>query len=351
MRRTLLAVLLAAAVSFAGIPAFAAGETAQPGASVAISLNSIDGLVRQYNPNALTLYNSLMNVKQTYSNTKGDGDQQEDTNQYKYDQAQTTYEEQVQQVIAGAKQTYLDYWRAVSVQKADQAQADRDAKLLAYSGSCLQSGYLSQKDYQTAADNAAKSSQALAAQTAAVALAEQSVKALVSVPAGTTVDILSPADTDFDFSGIPQINYENDKFYMELKSEDIQSASLEYHFTADNAYVINSDEDIANAKLKLDQVTRQQESAFLNLYNTVTASYAAYQTEQQTVQRKESELQTDAQKLAKGYLSQKDYDQASLDLQTMKDSLESDRNSLYLSYAKYIGMKNGYSYSAGSTNA
>ena len=347
MKKKFLAVLLAAAVSVAGIPAFAADETA-PAASVAVSLGTLDGLVRQYNPSALTLYNSLMITRQAYTDAKAYGT---DEDIYKAghsrDLAEATYEEQVQQVIVGAKQTYLSYWHAVSVQAADQAAADRDAKLLTVAAQSLQNGYLSQKDYQAAADSAAKSSQALAAQKAAVAQAEQSLKALVPVPAGVGVSILPPADTDFDFSQVPQINYTNDEFYMKLKNEDIQAAALDYDFTENNAYVINSDEDIANAKLALDQATQQAESSFLNLYNTVTASYAAYQTEQQTAQRKESDLKVDAARLASGYLSQKDYDQESLDLTTLKNSLENDRNSLYLSCLEYVGMRNGYSAGSG----
>lgn len=349
VKKTFLAVLLAAAVSVSGIPAFAAdtGNTASAN-SITISLSTLDGLVRRYNPDALTAYNNLLTKRQAYTDAKADDNDEEVYNAgYNRDLAEATYEEQVQQIIVSAKQTYLTYWHAVTVQAGDQAEADRDAKLLAYEKGCLQNGYLSQKDYQTAADNAAKSSQALAAQTAAVAQAEQSLKALFPVAAGVSVDILSPADTDFDFSQIPQISYANDEIQMKNKSRDIQSAALEYDFTANNAYVINSDEDIANAKLKLDQTTQAQESAFLNLYNTVTSSYTAYQTEQQTVQRKEAEVQLDTQRVANGYLSQKDYDQASLDLQTMKNSLENDRNSLYISYLKYIGMRNGYS--AGST--
>lgn len=347
MKKTFAAVFLAAAVFFVGIPSFAAEGTGQTGASVAISLSSIDSLVRQYNPSITTLHNKLMLAKQTYSDEKGTSGR--DAAAHQYDLAEATYEEQVQQVIVNAKQTYLSYWYAVSVLSTDQAQADHDAKLLVYSRNCLQNGYLSQKDYQTASDNEAKSSQALAAQTASVAQTERSVKTLVSVPVGTTVDILPPADADFDFSGISKIIYADDMFYMKLNNEDVRSASLEYDYKKDNAGVLYSDEEVANAKLAVDQTAQQQEAAFLNLYNIVTASYATYQMEQQTVQKRESELQTDAQKLAKGYLSQKDYDQASLDLQTMKNSLENDRNLLYSSYAKYIGMKNGYS--AGSTNA
>ncbi len=349
VKKTFLAVLLAAAVSVSGIPAFAVdADNTVSANSITISLSTLDGLVRQYNPNALALYNSLMKTRQAYTDAKAyDSDEQIDAAAHADDLAEATYEEQVQQIIVSSKQTYLAYWYAVTIQAGDQAEADRDAKLLAYEKGCLQNGYLSQKDYQAAADNAAKSSQALAAQTSAVAQADQSLKALIPVAAGVNVDILPLAETDFDFSGISQINYANDVILMRNKNEDIQSAALEYHYDNDNTYDLFTDQDIANAKLKLDQTTQAQTSAFLNLYNTVTSFYTAYQTEQQTVQRKEAEVQLDTQRVANGYLSQKDYDQASLDLQTMKNSLENDRNSLYISYLKYIGMRNGYS--AGST--
>lgn len=349
VKKTFFALALAAAVALAPTAAFAADETT-PANSVAISLATLDGLVRQYNPSALILSNSLMITKQAYTDAKAYGSDEDIYNAgHQYDLAEATYESQVRQVIMGAKQAYLNYWHAVSVQAADQAQADFDAGQLAYAQSSLRNGSLSQKGCQTAADNAAKSAQALAAQKAAVAQAEQSLKSEAPVPAGVSVDILAPADTDFDFSQIPQINYANNDFTMNRKNEAIQSAALDYEFTKDNAYVENSDETIAKAKQTLDQTTQQQESAFLNLYNTVTASYAAYQTELQTYQRKEADQQLDAQRVKLGYLSQKDCDQESLDLQTLKNTLENDRNSLYISYTEYVGMVNGYS--SGSTGA
>ena len=109
-----------------------------------------------------------------------------------------------------------------------------------------------------------------------------------------------------------------------------------------------SDETISKAKQTLDQTIQQQESSFLSLYNSVTSSYAAYQTELQTYQRKAADQQLDAQRVKLGYLSQKACDQNSLNLQTLKNTLENDRNSLYIIYAEYVGMVNGYS--SGSTD-
>lgn len=347
VKKIFLAILLAAAVSVSGIPAFAAEETAT-GNSVTISLSTLDGLIRQYNTDALSLAKNLTIAREAYKEEKGTDSVEEEELSHEYDLVEATYEENVQQVVLSAKQAYLECWHDASVQAADQAQADRDAKLLAAAAQQLQNGYISQKDYQSLADQATQSSQALQTQIAATGLAVQNLKAMVPVAVGISVKIAPVSDTDFDFSGVSKIVYSTDKSQMLYNSEDIKEAALEYTYENSDDYGLYTDAQIDAAKLTVDQTTQQQESAFLSLYNTVTASYAAYQTELQTVQRKEAEVQLDAQRVAQGYLSQKSYDQDTLDLQTMQNSLESDRNSLFLSYLKYVGMKNGYS--AGSSN-
>ncbi len=352
VKKTFLAVALAVAVSVAGVPAFAAdADSTAPANSITISLGTLDGLVRQYNTDALVLAKNLSIARAAYKDVKGDDDPTEEAARHQYDVAQATYESSMQGIVMNARQAYLTCWHNVSLQTAAKAQADRDAKLLATAAQQLQSGYLSQKDYRTAADNATKSKQALETQTAVTSQAEQNLKAMFPVAQGVSVNILPPSDSDFDFSGVAKIDYTPDKTKMLNANAPIIQATLEYNYEKeeDDDYGLYTDSQVDAAKLAVDQATQQQTAAFLDLYNTVTASYPSYQTEQQTVQKKESDLQVDAAKLAAGYLSQKDYDQESLDLTAAKNTLENDRNSLYLSYLKYAGMTNGYSYSAGST--
>lgn len=352
VKKTFLAVLLAAAVSVSGIPAFAAdADNTVSANSITISLGTLDSLVRQYNTDALTLAKNLSIARKAYQDVKGDGDAGEEEGIHQYDVARATYESSMQQIIMNARQAYLTCWHDVSLQTTDQEKADRDAKLLTTAAQQRQNGYLSQKDYQTIADTATKSQQALQTQIAATSQAEQNLKAMFPVAADVSVKIIPPSDSDFDFSGISKIDYSPDKTKMLNANAQIIKATLDYDYekTEYDDYGLATDLQVDTAKLAIDQTTQAQTSAFLNLYNTVTSSYTVYQTEQQTVQRKEADLKVGTQKLAAGYLSQKDYDQESLDLMTAQNSLENDRNSLYISYLEYVGMTNGYSYSAGST--
>lgn len=342
VKKILCFILVSALALSAGVSAYADQQSTQA-ETIAVSLGTIETIMTTYNLDVKAAANNLETARETYKYSE-----KERYDKDTYASAQNTYADAIQQKIVGAKQTYLTYCADVSALSAAQTASDNDQKGLSVSAEQLSQGYLSQKDYNTCLETAQKSKDALQTLDAKVTQEKKALRTLLNIPSQDAMDIRPAADSDFDFSGIPKINYGEDVIVMMENNLAIQSESMTYATVKKE--IASSRMDVENAQISLEQTENNQKAAFKGLYDTLVNSYAAYQQEVQKVQRGETEAAAEKQKLALGYVSQKKYDDTAAQLQSLKSTLESDRGTLSINYLKYSNMKSGYTAAGGAVS-
>jgi hypothetical protein len=339
MRKWIGLLLIAALAVSPELPAFAAEQDTQAVTSVTVSMSTIEKIMCDYNQDIQTIENDLRNTKEQYNNEKGNPNSDSSAaNAYKI--AQTKYEQQVQQKVLSAKQQYISFCVDNVQLQADQVSADNDKKTFSLKSGQLSGGYISQKDYNDALNQASKSKNALDAQQSKLTREKWELKTLLNIPDGVNFTIQPVTAADMDITGIPSIGYNADVILMVTRNADIIAAEQNYDFTKDD--LSNSSSTIDNAYISWQQTISSRKATFQQLYDSMMSSYQTWLLDSQTVQRKTNDLAVEKQKLTQGFSSQTKVDQANLDLLLSEATAALDQSNAYSTLMSYNNMKNGY---------
>ena len=344
----LLAVALTAAFT---VPAFAEdtsqtqAQTAQA-QTVEVSLGTIEDIMAEYNLNLRTYLN---NLKQTRRDAEDAEDtEQEDSADHQRDLAEEQYEQNAHGTVLSAKQTYLAYCADNDRLAQAQVVAANARNALNVSQQALAAGYVSQKDVSDLQSQCDQAQNALTQLDSQLTQEKASLRTLLNLPDGVTMEVKPVAADDLDFSDIPSIDYGGDVIVMRGNSSKIKTAKLNYEYQQDQEDMPGFTQyTLDNAYIALEQARESEETAFKKLYDAMNSSYTVYGQALSQVQQKESELAVEQKALSLGYSSQKAVDTRTQELKTLQTTLADDRNTLFVNYLSYIDMKNGYS--AGSS--
>ena len=328
-----LAVVMAVVCSF---PAFAQEADQQ---KIVVSMSTIEGLLSDYSLEIRTVVNNLKLAKDSCEDYEGT--EQEEYYENQYDIAQEQYDNKVQQQVLSAKQQYITFCADSARLSEDQSELDSLNNKLALYKTELGKGYLSQKDYDDMADQAAQAKNTLTEQDDKVTREKKDIETTLNLPSGVSVKFQPLSDVDF--SEIAQINYSTDAVVMYNKNSAITSEGMNYDYIKDSGTATSWETD--NARILLEQTAEDQKREFRQLYDTLMESYQTYLQDSASLKRQESDVQTQQQMLQLGYVSAQTVTDANLQLQTAKTSLASEAGSLYAAYLSYLHMKNGYSIS------
>ena len=344
MRKWIGLLLVAALAVSPELPAFAAEQdTQQAVTAVTVSMSTIEKIMSDYNQDIQTIENNRRNSKETY-----DYSDQNKTDKNKYQTDLSQDDQLVQQKVLSAKQQYISFCVDNVRLQADQASADNDKKTLSLKSGQLSGGYISQKDYNDARDQASKSKNTLDEQQSKVVREKWELKTLLNIPDGVNFTILPVTAADLDITGIPSVNYSADAILMVTRNTDIINAEQNYDTTKDDA--TNSSSTIDNAYISWQQTISSRKASFQQLYDSMMSSYQTWQLDTQTVARKTNDLAVEKQKLAQGFSSQAKVDQANLDLLLAQATAALDQSNAYSTLMSYNNMKNGYT-ATGSESA
>ncbi len=338
MRKWISILLIAALAVSLETPAFAAEQSTQAVTPVTVSLGTIEQIMSDNNLDIRTVENDLRNTKEQYNDAKGADKDSSAANAYKI--AQTKYEQQVQQKVLSAKQQYISFCVDNVQLQADQVSADNDKKTLSQKYGQLQKGYISQKDYNDALDQANKSQNTLVAQQNKLIRGKQDLLTLLNIPDSVKYTILPVTEKDMDITGIPSIVYGADEILMVTRNADIIAAEQNYDFTKDD--LSNSSSTIDNAYISWQQTISNRKASFKQLYDSLMNYYQTCQLDAESVQRKTSDLTVEKQKLKQGFSSQTKVDQANLSLLLAEATQALDQSNAYTALMSYQNMKNGY---------
>lgn len=343
MRKWIGLLLIAALAVSPELPAFAAEQDTQAVTAVTVSMSTIEKIMSDYNQDIQTIENNRRNSKELY-----DYSDQNKTDKNDYQTALSQDDQQVQQKVLSAKQQYISFCVDNVQLQADQVSADNDKKTLSLKSGQLSGGYISQKDYNDALNQANKSKNTLDEQQSKVVREKWELKTLLNIPDGVNFTILPVTAADLDITGIPSVNYSADAILMVTRNTDIINAEQKYDTTKDDA--TNSSSTIDNAYISWQQTISSRKTSFQQLYDSMMSSYQTWQLDTQTVQRKTNDLAVEKQKLAQGFSSQTKVDQANLDLLLAEATAALDQSNAYSTLMSYNNMKNGYT-ATGSESA
>ena len=335
MRKWIGLLLVAALAVSPELPAFAAEQDTPAVTSVTVSMSTIEKIMSDYNQDIQTIENNRRNSKEAYDYS---GQDKEDKNDYQTALSQD--DQQVQQKILSAKQQYISFCVDNVQLQADQVSADNDKKTLSLKSGQLSGGYLSQKDYNDALDQANKSKNTLDVQQNKVIREKAGLKTLLNIPDGVNFTILPVTAADMNITGIPSIDYGGDSILMITRNTDIIAAEQKYDVTKDDRS--NSSATIDNTYISWQQTISDRKASFKQLYDSMMSSYQTWQLDTQTVARKTNDLAVEKQKLAQGFSSQTKVDQANLNLLLAQATAALDQSNAYSTLMSYNNMKNGY---------
>ncbi len=333
-----LVVLLLIAGAAAGAPAAAAEQPARE--SAAVSLATVEPLLREYSLDMKTALNTLDQARADYRDKKEWGEATQ-ADRDAMEAAELTYRDTTRKLIVSAKRQYLEYCAASSQFSADRAAAENARARLDAAAGRLQKGYVSQSAYDAALENYQRLQAAADAQDAELTRGRKALRTLLNLPDGVSMDVQRPADSEFDFSAIPSLKYEEDVIAVRRENAAIQKDSMNYATVRKD--IASSDRDVENAQIRLTQTESSQTAAFRSLYDGLVQSYATYRQECDQAARRQREADAEARQLAAGYISRVKYEDTVTDLQSLQCRREADRNSLYISLLQYLDMKDGVS--------
>ncbi|HAH78466.1 MAG TPA: hypothetical protein DCL64_02955 [Ruminococcaceae bacterium] len=343
MKRFAVFLVALATCAAASFPAAAAQQAPQPGA-VTVSLGTMETVLSDYSLDAKAALNTLDQARSGYRDKKEWGEITQ-ADRDTLSAAELTYRDTFRHLVLSAKRQYLTYCADSSLLSADEAAAQNARAQLETDAAMLRQGYLSQNAYNESLENSQKLDAAARAQDTKVTQGRKTLRTLLNIPANVDMQILQPADSEMNFSGIPALKYGEDLIEMKRANDSIRIDSMNYATVRKE--IASSDEQIENAQIKLTQTEQTQTTAFRSLYDTLQNSYRTYGQELEQVARREREAEAQERQLALGYISRRQYDDAVSALRNLRCQREADRNALYLSLLQYQDMKAGIS-AAGS---
>lgn len=341
MKKWMVFLLTAALAACLSLPASATeAEQMLQAQTAEVSLSSIEQIMEDYSPELKTYLNDLKIMREKKEDAENENPSVEDAADYQYDLAKKEYGQKVQSAVLNAKQAYLACCADSDRLNEAQAAADSVQKSLNDALRALSPGYVSQKEVDSLWLQADQAKSTLARLNDQLAQKKAALRVLLGLPNDVPMIVRPLSAGDVDFSDIPSINYGEDVIEMWKNSAKIKVAKLTYEYTEDYYW---TEYELDNADIALQQARASEKAAFQKLYDSLNASYTAYQQGLAGVRQKENELALEQKALSLGYSSQKSVDGKTRELKSLQTTLADSRNTLFVSYLSYINMKNGYS--------
>lgn len=169
---------------------------------------------------------------------------------------------------------------------------------------------------------------------------EMSLKELKSALGINDENISVNENLDFDISKIPNIDFEEDFNQVINNNSNIKIKKIELDQVEDNDD--SDDYEIDNAELELTKGKSDLRLTFQDNYNNLMNSYNSIKNSMNKLTDKENAFNIKKVKLNHGYISNKECEEAYIQLINQKSEYIKEKNTLYVNYLKYMQMKDGY---------
>ncbi|AJG98547.1 hypothetical protein LF65_01949 [Clostridium beijerinckii] len=257
--------------------------------------------------------------------------------------ARDDYNKEIEDQVYAAQQAYITYLSDLPNEKIEEDTVNINTKKEQIYKLQYDSGFISKNKYtellqgNTSVDDLNSSKNT-------AELDKLKLFNLLGISSESKVTFENDIDKNFDV--IPKINYEDDLSKMlennidiKLQNDeidDLDDAEDDY----DNKDIYDNKVEEANNKLK--SLMNSTETSFKKQYNDLMTSYNSIKSSYDVINQKQKEYEIEQTKYDYGFVSKNDVDAAKLTLDSENADFINKRNQCYLSYLKYIEMKEGY---------
>ncbi|NSB15676.1 TolC family protein [Clostridium beijerinckii] len=257
--------------------------------------------------------------------------------------ARDDYNKEIEDQVYAAQQAYITYLSDLPNEKIKEDTVNINTKKEQIYKLQYDSGFISKNKYtellqgNTSVDDLDSSKNT-------ADLDKLKLFNLLGISSGSKVTFENDIDKNFDV--ISKINYEDDLSKMlennidiKLQNDeidDLDDAEDDY----DNKDIYDNKVEEANNKLK--SLMNSTETSFKKQYNDLMTSYNSIKSSYDVINQKQKEYEIEQTKYDYGFVSKNDVDAAKLTLDNDNADFINKRNQCYLSYLKYIEMKEGY---------
>ena len=287
--------------------------------------NTVNNLSRD-NSDSWENEEKLEGLKKEYDKKKGD-----------LKIARITYQNKVRDLVTTAQQKYIDYLYNKSLKDIKEEEVNYNKDKNNINKAKYDMGYISRNEYLT---NTVDFIDIENTYNKSITDEEMSLKELKSALGIDDENITVNENLDFDISKIANIDFEEDFNQVINNNSNIKIKKIELDQVEDNDD--SDDYEIDNAELELTKGKSDLRLTFQDNYNNLMNSYNSIKNSMNKLTDKENAFNIKKVKLNHGYISNKECEEAYIQLINQKSEYIKEKNTLYVNYFKYMQMKDGY---------
>lgn len=251
--------------------------------------------------------------------------------------ARITYENKVRDLVTAAQQKYIDYLYDKSIKDIAEEKLNYNKDKDNINKAKYDMGYISRNEYLTKVVDLIDVENDY---NKSITDEEMSLKELKSALGINDENITLNEDLDFDINKIANIDFEEDFNQVISNNSNIKIKKIELDQVEDNDD--SDDYEIDNAELELTKGKSDLRLTFQGKYNDLMNSYKSIKNSMNKLADKENAFNIKKVKLNHGYISNKECEEAYIELINQKSEYIKEKNTLYVNYLKYMQMKDGY---------
>ena len=251
--------------------------------------------------------------------------------------ARITFQNKVRDLVTTAQQKYIDYLYNKSLKDIKEEEVNYNKDKNNINKAKYDMGYISRNEYLT---NTVDFIDIENTYNKSITDEEMSLKELKSALGIDDENITVNENLDFDISKIANIDFEEDFNQVINNNSNIKIKKIELDQVEDNDD--SDDYEIDNAELELTKGKSDLRLTFQDNYNNLMNSYNSIKNSMNKLTDKENAFNIKKVKLNHGYISNKECEEAYIQLINQKSEYIKEKNTLYVNYLKYMQMKDGY---------
>ena len=298
-----------------------------------IAKNSLESKIQYYKD----LDKKINKLQREITDLKADDKSEKITDSDKPDDKSEKINQKEAELVTTAQQKYIDYLYNKSLKDIKEEEVNYNKDKNNINKAKYDMGYISRNEYLT---NTVDFIDIENTYNKSITDEEMSLKELKSALGIDDENITVNENLDFDISKIANIDFEEDFNQVINNNSNIKIKKIELDQVEDNDD--SDDYEIDNAELELTKGKSDLRLTFQDNYNNLMNSYNSIKNSMNKLTDKENAFNIKKVKLNHGYISNKECEEAYIQLINQKSEYIKEKNTLYVNYLKYMQMKDGY---------
>ena len=251
------------------------------------------------------------------------------------------YNEKVKQAVVSAQNKYVDYLASMAAREIKEDEFKYHNEKNKIQEAKYNMGYLARNSYNNDFVDLDESKKAYQQALNDENIKQKELKKALGLSDNEKIEIKD--NFEFELDRIANINFENDYNEMLNNNIEIKIKKIELDQIEDEDNEKDSEKYLEeNAELSLQQTREDIKLTLEKTYNDLIDSYNSIKVHKNKLTKSENDYEIMKIKLSFGELSKKEVEKQKIDLDNTKKDFNKERNELYMSYMKYLQVKEGY---------